>query len=140
MPAVFFWEHTVLEDEIDGQGHVNNLEYLKWMQSAAVAHSAAQGWPAERYEQEGAAWVVRTHFIEYLAPAFAGQNVIVETWVTGFQKVTSLRKYVIRRPDDGSLLAKAETNWAYIGRKHGVPRRIPKELIGDFEPAPEHSG
>ncbi|MDA0285404.1 MAG: thioesterase family protein [Planctomycetota bacterium] len=138
MPAVFFWEHTVCEAEIDEQGHVNNLEYLRWMQSAAVAHSTEQHWPPERYVEEGSAFVVRSHAIEYLAPAYAGQTVIVETWVTGFQKVTSLRKYLIRRPDDGALLARAETNWAYIGRKHGVPRRIPQILIDSFEPVPDH--
>ena len=138
MPAVFFWEHTVREEEIDEQGHVNNLEYLRWMQSAAVAHSTEQGWSPERYIEEGSAFVVRSHTIEYLAPAFAGQRVLVETWVTGFHRVTSLRKYLIRRPDDETLLARAETNWAYIGRKHGVPRRIPQELIASFEPAPNH--
>ena len=108
------------------------------MQSAAVAHSTEQNWSPERYADEGSAFVVRSHTIEYLAPAFAGQPVVVETWVTGFQKVTSLRKYLIRRPDDDKLLAKAETNWAYIGRQHGVPRRIPQELIDSFEPAPDH--
>jgi acyl-CoA thioester hydrolase len=138
MPAVFFWEHTVREEEIDGQGHVNNLEYLKWMQSAAVEHSTEQGWSPDRYAEEGSAFVVRSHSIEYLAATFAGQTIVVETWVTGFQKVTSLRKYLIRRPDDDALLARAETNWAYIGRKHGVPRRIPQELIDSFEPAPDH--
>jgi len=66
MPAVFEYHHTVLESEIDGQGHVNNLEYLKWMQDAAVAHSTAQGWPTARYKEEGAGFVARSHNIEYL--------------------------------------------------------------------------
>jgi len=138
MPAVFIWEHTVREEEIDEQGHVNNLEYLKWMQAAAVAHSTEQGWPPQRYVEEGSAFVVRSHVIEYLAASFTGESIVVETWVTGFQKITSLRKYIIRRPDDGALLARAETNWAYIGRKHGALRRIPQELIDSFEAAPDH--
>lgn len=137
MPAVYHWTHTVTADSIDEQGHVNNLEYLRWMQSAAVAHSSVQGWPPDRYVEEGSAWVVRTHFIEYLVPAFEGDDVRVETWVTGFQKVTSLRRYRIVRASDDKLLANAETNWAYIGRKHGVPRRIPQELIESFEPVPD---
>ena len=87
--------------------------------------------------EEGSAWVVRTHFIEYLAPAFEGDEVRVETWVTGFHKVTSLRRYRIVRASDGKLLAKAETNWAYIGRKLGVPRRVPQHLIESFEPVPD---
>ena len=45
MPAIYCHSHVVRDDEIDGLGHVNNLHYLKWMQDAAVAHSAAQGWP-----------------------------------------------------------------------------------------------
>ena len=133
MPAVFHWSHLVTPDEIDEQNHVNNLEYLRWTQTAAVAHSAAQGWTTDRYQEEGSAWVVRNHFIEYLAPAFAGETIEVVTWVTGFRKVTSLRKFRVIRPSDGIVLAKAQTDWAYIGSEHGVPRRIPVSLIESFE-------
>ena len=45
MPAIFEYEHTVTDQEIDGLGHVNNLDYMRWMLKAALAHSAAQGWP-----------------------------------------------------------------------------------------------
>mgnify|MGYP003526290200 CR=1 FL=1 len=81
MPAVFEYQHQVTEAEIDGVGHVNNLAYLRWMQDAAVAHSAAQGWPAKAYYDLGQGWVVRSHFIEYLVPAFAGDEIVVRTWV-----------------------------------------------------------
>jgi acyl-CoA thioesterase FadM len=30
------------------------------------------------------------------------------------------------------VLAEAETNWAFIGFEHRVPRRIPQEVIDDF--------
>ena len=136
MPAVLEYSHQVVEDEIDGQGHVNNLEYLKWMQSAAIAHSTAQGWPSERYLELEAGWVVRTHTIEYLQPAFAGEEIVVLTWVSDFKKITSLRKYKIVRPADDAVLAVAETNWVFLGMKHHVPRRIPKELIESFEVVP----
>ena len=137
MPAIHYWKHTVTVDEIDDQGHVSNVEYVRWMQSAAVTHSAEQGWPAERYVEAGSAWVVRTHFVTYLAPAFAGEEIEVVTWVSNFRKVTSLRRYRIIRPADGAVLATAETDWAYIGREHNVPRRIPAELIADFELVPD---
>lgn len=133
MPAVYRWTHVVTPDEIDEQNHVNNLEYLRWTQTAAVEHSAAQGWTAERYREEGSAWVVRSHSIEYLAAAIEGDSIEVVTWVSGFRKVTSLRKFRVIRPADGILLARAETDWAYIGAKHNVPRRIPQTLIDSFE-------
>jgi acyl-CoA thioester hydrolase len=85
MPTIYEFFHTVTADEIDGLGHVNNLEYLKWMQAAAIDHSTAQGWPPERYVEAGAGWVVRTHTIEYLRPAFVGQEIVVRTWVANFK-------------------------------------------------------
>ncbi len=132
MPVIFEYRHTVRPDEIDGQGHVNNLEYLKWMQSAAVAHSDAQGWPAERYQATGAGWVVRSHMIEYLRPAFAGDDIVVRTWVSNFRKITSLRKYKITNANDATTLSVAQTDWVYVGLKHQVPRRIPPELSESF--------
>ncbi|MCA9249145.1 MAG: acyl-CoA thioesterase [Planctomycetales bacterium] len=132
MPAVFEHCLTVPSGAIDGQGHVNNLEYLRWMQDAAVAHSAAQGWPTARYREIGAGWVVRSHKIEYRLPAFAGDRIVLLTWVANFHKIRSLRKYKITRPADGAILAIAETEWAFIGLEHHVPRRVPEELRAAF--------
>ncbi len=130
--AIFVFEHQVHDDEIDALGHVNNLAYLKWMISAAVAHSAACGWTTERYLESGGGWVVRSHKIEYFNAALANDRITVRTWIAGFKKVTSLRRYRIVRDSDQTLLAEAETNWAFIGFEHRVPRRIPQEVIDDF--------
>ena len=137
MPQIHEFQYTVQASDIDEQGHVNNLQYLKWMQDAAIEHSSLQGWPPERYIEEGSAWVVRSHWIEYQQPAFEGDEIVVHTWVTGFEKILSLRKYRIERAADKTILAIAETNWAYIGTKHRVPRRIPAELIASFEVLPD---
>ena len=133
MPAIFEYHHTVSDDEIDGQGHVGNLAYLKWMQAAAVAHSAAQGWPSERYIEIGAGWVVRSHKIEYLQPAFVNEKIVLLTWVATFKKVTSLRKYKFVRLENDAVLARAETNWAFIGFQRHVPRRVPSDVSKAFE-------
>lgn len=131
-PAVFELPITVTDAHIDELGHVNNLAYLRWILDAAVAHSDAAGWTAQRYLEIGAAWVVRSHFIEYLMPAFAGDELIVQTWVSSFQKVRSTRNYRILRPRDAGLLANAETNWAFIDLQHRVPTRIPDEIAERF--------
>lgn len=140
MPAVFRFSHVVAEDELDAViNHVNNLAYLKWMQSAAVAHSAAQGWPADRYRELGAGWVVRTHQIEYLQPAFARDPIVVHTWVADLKKVTSLRRYKIVRqaPDKEITLAVASTDWAFIHFGTHQLKRIPPEVAQAFEIVPD---
>jgi acyl-CoA thioester hydrolase len=133
MPAVYEHHHVVRSDEIDDYGHANNVRYVAWMQSAAVAHSSAQGWTPERYREAGCGWVARTHFIEYLAPAFAQDEIVIRTWVADFKKVTSARRYRMIRARDGTVLARAETNWAFMDLTRAAPRRIPPEVGEAFE-------
>jgi acyl-CoA thioester hydrolase len=128
MSTFYEHHHTVTNAEIDEQGHANNVVYVAWMQDAALAHSAALGWTAERYQRLGAGWVARSHTIEYLRPAFLGDRIVVQTQVADMKKVTSTRIYRIIRPADGQLLAKAETHWAFISYATGKPTRIPAEI------------
>jgi acyl-CoA thioester hydrolase len=137
MPAVFEHPHVVRADEIDGLGHANNIAYVAWMQSAALAHSAAQGWPTEAYKELGAGWVVRRHEIDYLRPALAGERLVIRTWVASAHKVSSLRRFEIRRLDDDQILAKAATQWAFIDYTKGTPRRVPPEVAAAFDIVPD---
>ncbi|MBN2581048.1 MAG: thioesterase family protein [Pirellulales bacterium] len=133
MPDVFEYPLTVGDGEIDEIGRANNVAYVAWMQAAALAHSAAQGWPAERYRQMGIGWVVRSHRINYLQPALAGDELLVETWVAALKKATSLRRYRILRRRNRQLLAKAETDWAFVDYATGKPMRIPVEIARSFQ-------
>jgi acyl-CoA thioester hydrolase len=133
MPDIFEYPLTVGNDDIDELGHANNVAYVAWMQAAAIAHTAAQGWPGERYRQLGIGWVARSHRIDYLKPAFAGDELVVETWIATLKKATSMRRYRILRRSDRELLAKAETDWAFIDYATGKPKRIPVEIIGSFQ-------
>jgi acyl-CoA thioester hydrolase len=132
MTNVFEHPHTVSDAEIDEQGHANNVVYVSWMQDAAVAHSATLGWTAQRYLEMGAGWVARSHYIEYLRPAYAGDEIIIETHVADMKKVTSKRVYRIVRRADREVLAKAETHWAFIDYATGKPTRIPPEIADAY--------
>jgi len=113
-------------------GHANNVVYVRWLQDAAVAHSEAQGWPGKRHLAMGSGWVARSHYIEYLEPARLEDAIVVQTWVAGFKRVTSVRRYRIYRADDACLLARAETHWAYVTYATGKPCRIPDEVANAF--------
>jgi acyl-CoA thioester hydrolase len=132
MVAVFAYPHTVSSEDIDDLGHAGNYHYVRWMQHAAVAHSTANGWPPERYDALGAGWVVRSHKITYLKPAFEGDRVVIRTWVENMKPATSLRRYEIMLAD-GSVLARAETDWAFINYAKQKAVRIPTEVANSFE-------
>ena len=137
MIAPFDFPHTVGTDEIDVQNHANNVVYVQWMQDAAVAHSAALGWPVERYFSQGWGWVARSHSIVYRLPALVGDRLVVRTWVATMKRVTSLRRYRILRLPEETLLAEAETTWAFVNFATGQPVRVPREIADAFHVA-EH--
>jgi acyl-CoA thioester hydrolase len=136
MPRVFIHPFAVPADAIDVFGHVNNLEYLRWMQDAATAHSEAQGWTLARYLELGAGWFVRSHSIQYLRPAYAGDPIALLTWVSGFDRRTSPRKYLFWRRSDRKVLAQAETLWAFVDFRTGRGVAIPPEVEAAFEVVP----
>jgi acyl-CoA thioester hydrolase len=132
MTEVYEHLHIVGDDEIDEQGRANNVVYVAWMQDAALAHSAALGWTPERYLRLGLGWVARSHRIDYLQPAIAGDQIVVETRVSEMKRATSKRVYRILRRSDRTLLAKAETHWAFVNYTTGKPTRIPDEIASAF--------
>jgi acyl-CoA thioester hydrolase len=127
MSPIYRHEIQVTADMVDGNGHVNNVVYIQWMQDSAIQHAQASGCSSVT-DSLGATWVVRTHRIEYLRPAFAGDTITVLTWVSDFRKVRSLRKYKIIRTTDDAVIAQAETDFVFVDAKTGRPRTIPDEV------------
>ena len=122
---------TILENVIDENGHVNNVAYVQWMQDIAVEHYETIG-GTNPMQLIGATWVVREHRIEYLLPAFAGEEIEIRTWVENIRRVRSLRKYEFVRKSDGKALVKGETDWVFVDVKTGAPRAIPEEVSRVF--------
>ena len=80
----------------------------------------------------GGTWVARSHHIEYLRPAFAGERLRVLTWVADFSRVRSLRRYRFLNAADGKLLVRGETEWVFINARTGRPASMPEEIRRAF--------
>ena len=128
MIPVFEYTLTVRPEEIDSQQHVHNLRYLQWTLWAAHAHSAADGWDAAEAQERGIGWVVRSHDITYRAAAFAGDQIVIQTWISELTDMTLHRKYVILRPKDQTVLARACTRWAFVDLVQRRAIKIPHEV------------
>lgn len=129
-------ELTVPESAVDENRHANNVAYVQWMQDVAIRHAAAAGCIRETHAR-GATWVVRSHTVEYLRPAFAGDRLAVETWVVDVRRARSKRRYRFLRAEDGRLVARGETEWVYVDAASGRPRDIPRDVIEVFRLLPE---
>ncbi len=134
--AIYRDEFTVPETAIDGNGHVNNVAYVQWMQDIAIAHFAATGGVGLMHDM-GGTWVARSHHIEYLRPAFAGDRIEASTWVANLRRVRSLRRYEFTRVSDGKTLARGETDWVFVDAVSGRPCTIPEEIRRVFTLVPD---
>jgi acyl-CoA thioester hydrolase len=122
---------TVPPTAIDANGHANNIEFVRWMQEAAIAHADERGCTAATIAA-GAMWVVRSHRIEYRRPAFAGDAVRVVTWVENIRRAFSLLKYRFERAANAEVLAEGETDWVFVDTATGRPRSVPEVIIAMF--------
>lgn len=129
LSPTFVYRIEVGPSAIDANGHANNVEFVRWMQEAAVAHADSAGCTAATLA-DGATWVVRSHHIEYVRPALQGDRIEVRTWVANVRRAFSLRKYEFVRSGDAAVLARGETDWVYV--QFGRPRSIPQEVTETF--------
>jgi acyl-CoA thioester hydrolase len=113
--------------DIDEQGHVNNVAYLRWIQDVAIAH-----WRHAATEEqiESFTWITVRHEIDYKRQAFEGEEITATTWIGEWTHVTCERFTEIFRGEE--LLVKGRTIWCIVDRKTLKPTKIRKELIERF--------
>jgi acyl-CoA thioester hydrolase len=116
--------------QIDGQRHVNNVAFVRYVQDAAYAHWLSAAPPDV---QSAVTWVVRRHEIDYLKPAFLDEELVLTTWVGEPTAATWERFTEISRQADGQLLVKARTVWVLLDAATGRPRRIDARLTGSLQ-------
>ncbi len=135
MPPV---KHTrtfrVRHYECDAYGHLNNANYVRYMEEAALDASAAVGYDKARYQALGRMWLARETEIEYLTPITYGQTVEVTTWVGDFRRVRSRRLYEFRIQGQDELVARAWTDWVFLDAGTFQPVTVPPEIVEAYSP------
>jgi acyl-CoA thioester hydrolase len=119
----------VLPADIDGQNHVNNTVYLRWVQDVAIAHWRSL---ASAEAQAGISWVVLRHEIDYKAPASLGDEIVLRTWVGEASRLKFERLTEIRRKKSNQILSKARTLWVPIDVRTGKPTRVSADVRAQF--------
>ena len=115
-------ELMVGAESIDIQGHVNNREYMRWMEEAATEHAATFGWDWKTLVSMKRSWVAREHWIEYLKPCFEGDRLTVFTWLQAVRGPVCLRRYAVKKGEE--LAAIGATEWVSVDLERGRPVAI----------------
>jgi acyl-CoA thioester hydrolase len=121
-------------EELDRRGCVNEGVYLDYVGECGIQVVAAHGWPVARMSAAGFAIILRRHQIEYLAPAFLGDELEIATWVGHVRRSTAMRYYTVTRTSDQHLLARVHTYAVWLDLAAARPIRIPAHFMEDFAP------
>ncbi|MFI0474331.1 acyl-CoA thioesterase [Halomonas sp. HMF6819] len=145
LPAPYVMTITVEARAIDSFGHVNNGEYLRWIERISWAHSEVLGLDLARYRALDRAMVVHRHELDYLAPAFEGDTLALATWIVECdQRLSLTRRFQLKRESDGKTLLNARTRFVCAALSTGRPQRLPEEYRRIYGSAvvsePEGSG
>ena len=131
----FIYNFKVTKDDIDFNGHVNNVIYLSWMIEAATKHSQTVGSGYEKCLELGGTWVAKSHTIEYKKPAFENDELQMKTWIEDIGKIMSTRRYELTRPSDAAVICEGKTEWVFVDSKKMRPMKIPEGVIEGFKNA-----
>lgn len=133
-PGTFRMRQHVEWRDIDPAQHVNNANYLAYLEECGMRVAAAHGWPISRLLEIGLGIVARRYRIEYLEPALMNDELEVTTYVSDVKRSTAVRHYTIKRAADGALLVRARALWVWVDLTTGRPRRIPADFLEAFRP------
>jgi acyl-CoA thioester hydrolase len=132
VPREFLWRAPVWQSDLDAFGEVRSASLLRLLQETATRASSDAGFDSRYYDRTGTMWLIRRTRLTLASPAHYGDVLDVRTWIADFRRVRSQREYEVRAED--RLVARASTDWVFVDRSQGRPRRIPAEWETVFGP------
>jgi len=128
-PEIFEKSITVKASDLDELKHVNNVQYVQWIQDIAKEH-----WEKRASEEilDTYFWVVIRHEIDYKQQAFLDDELIIQTFVGDHTHVTSQRLVNILDKETKKVLVKAKSTWCLMSYKNKKPVKISQEMLRVF--------
>ena len=134
-PNPFTLQLTVDSSEIDEYRHVNNAAYVRWLDRCAWAHSTALGLSIDDCLRLDRGMAVRRSELDYLAPAFLNDPVVVATWIThNDEKLRVTRRFHIVAERTRKTLVRATVEYVCLVLSTGRPARLPPEFLQRYRP------
>jgi Predicted thioesterase len=135
--APFVTAFKVGDEHIDRLEHMNNAVYLTFMEQAAWHHTEALGIGWQTYVDLDAVCVVHRHELDYLMPAYHGDELEVATWIAENDgRLKMWRAFQMRRTSDGRTIFRARSQYVTVKMSNGRACRMPQSFVGTYRAAP----
>lgn len=115
--------------------HVNNIEYLRWIDKAAQLHCDSCGWEREALLDVHVMWFVARHEIDYCSESTPTDQLLLTTWVDDVRRVKSWRtSYIHALGDTPRVVCVCKTLWVLVDLETRKPTAVPIEMAEALEP------
>jgi len=132
LSRIYQCDFTVRSYELDGYGHVNHVQYIRFLQEAALQAITDAGFGEEYNTKERRVWAARNTSIHYIFPLTYGNTFTVKTWIENFARGSCRRRYELFLTKDNKPVASAATDWVFLNSDDGRPVRVPAEMVEVF--------
>ena len=116
--------------DIDFMGHVNNANYLRWVQDAVLSHWRKIA-PADVAGSH--LWVALKHEITYRRPSYLHDRVVATVVLERVRGARAFYDTVIRRGEE--VLAEVKSSWCCVDAQTLRPARLAARVVALFLPA-----
>jgi medium-chain acyl-[acyl-carrier-protein] hydrolase len=113
--------YTVHTYEVDAFGQLAVPALTGFLAETAGRHATALGVGLDVLMAGGVTWVLVRQRVELVRPIRLHQEVLVETWPSGIDRLAALRDFVVRGAD-GAELARATSQWYVLDLATRRPR------------------
>ena len=111
--------------ECDSYGHVNNANYLNYLEFARYELLKDIGFDYVRAIKAGFGIFIARIEIDYKIPAVTDDILTIKTWPLKKGAVSGVLAQQISRGKD--ILADAKVTWAFVDAATGMPVKVPAE-------------
>jgi acyl-CoA thioester hydrolase len=111
--------------ECDSYGHVNNANYLNYLEYARFEFLRDAGFDYQRMIRAGYGVYVARVEIDYRRPAVMDDEILIQSWPVKKGAVSGVIAQKIIR--GGDIIVEAKVTWAFVDSR-GVPVKLPPEF------------
>jgi len=127
MSLIFEKQIMVTEDYIDGNNHVNNVQYVKWVEEIAGEHwdsvKDKLGFPND-------IWMLLDHHIQYKKQVYLGDIITVKTYPKTPKGIRQPRKVEFYCND--KLVVDSLTLWVFIDKETQKIKRLNNDWLNQL--------
>jgi len=124
MSLIFEKLIEVTEEHIDFNKHVNNVQYIKWVEEIAGEH-----WDFVKHKTEfpNDIWMLLDHHIQYKKQVYLGDVVAVKTYPKPPEGIRQPRK--VEFYCNNQLVVDSTTLWVFVDRDSGKVKRLEQDWL-----------